>query len=220
MFWGSLDSLSMRIGLDLDGTIVVYDDVFHRHAVDRFGLPPDVPSDKTAVRDWLRAHAPGERAWIELQKMVYGLRMVEASLAPGLPEFLKDCGNARIDVSIISHKTRLSVATPAVDLHAAALEWLEGNGFFAADGFGLDRARVFFEPTRSAKLQRIASEECVLFVDDLEEVLLEPEFPKAVERWLYANGGTLSAPDGVTVFSDWSAVSRRARELQEAHAAH
>jgi hypothetical protein len=210
----------MRIGLDLDGTIVVYDDVFHRHAVDRFALPAEVPQDKTAVRDWLRAHAPGEQAWIELQRVVYGLRMAEASLAPGLPAFLSDCRDAGIEISIISHKTRFSVATPQVDLHAAAFAWFEQNGFFAADGFALERERVFFEPTRGAKLQRIASEGCVLFVDDLEEVLAEPAFPRSAERWLYAPGGRPEPLDGVTIFSDWGAPSQRVRALKEAHAAH
>lgn len=210
----------MRIGLDLDGTIVVYDEVFHRHAIEHFGLPAEVPAEKTAVRDWLRAHPPGERGWIELQRIVYGLRMLEAPLAPGLPDLLKGCRAAEIDVSIISHKTRFSVASPPVDLHAAALKWLDGNGFFAADGFGLQRERVFFEPTRGAKLERIAAEGCVLFVDDLEEVLAEPAFPASAERWLYATDGRSHAPDGVALFSDWGAVSRRVRELQEAHAAH
>lgn len=210
----------MRIGLDLDGTIVVYDDVFHRHAVERFALPADVPPEKTAVRDWLREHAPGERGWIELQRIVYGLRMTEASPSPGIADFLKDCRDARIDVSIVSHKTRLSVAEPQVDLHAAALEWLETNGFFGMDGLALERDRVFFEPTRGAKLRRIASEDCVLFVDDLAEVLADPMFPPFAERWLYAAGGPPSALDGVRSFSDWQAVLQRACELKVARAAH
>jgi hypothetical protein len=210
----------MRIGLDLDGTIVVYDDVFHRHAVERFALPADVPADKTAVRDWLRRNPPGEHGWIELQRVVYGLRMVEASLAPGVAGFLRDCRDAGIDISIVSHKTRLSVAAPRVDLHAAALDWLDGKGFFAADGFGLARDRVFFEPTRIAKLRRIASENCALFVDDLEEVLAEATFPGSVERWLYATDGRVSAPVGVTMFSDWRVLAERVHDLREAEGAH
>jgi hypothetical protein len=210
----------MRIGLDLDGTIVVYDDVFHKHAVERFGLPSRVPPEKTAVRDWLRANAAGESGWIELQRIVYGLRILEATPAPGVEAFLSACRDAGIDVSIISHKTRLSVAAPPVDLHAAALEWLDRHGFFAEHGFGLDRDRVFFEPTRSAKLERIAAEECVLFVDDLEEVFAEPAFPPSVERWLYSSVDRARPIDGITVFSDWTVLSRRLRELTEAHAAH
>jgi hypothetical protein len=210
----------MRIGLDLDGTIVVYDEVFHRHAVELFALPADVPPEKTAVRDWLRGHAPGEQGWIELQRIVYGLRMTEASPSPGVADFLKDCRDAGIGLSIVSHKTRLSVAAPQVDLHAAALEWLETNHFFEMDHFALERDRVFFEPTRGAKLRRIASEGCVLFVDDLDEVLADPSFPPSVERWLYAAAGRPSALDSVRIFSDWQTVFQRARELKAANSVH
>lgn len=203
----------MRIGLDLDGTIVLYDAVFHRHATERFGLPPDVPVDKTAVRDWLRANAPGERGWIELQRIVYGLCINEAVLAPGVAEFVSGCRQAGAELCVVSHKTRLSVATPPVDLHAAARRWLEENGFFAAGGLGLTREHVFFEPTRAAKLERIAAEGCVLFVDDLEEVFAEEAFPAAVERWLYVPDGRVPSATGVTPFSDWRVVLRRVEQI-------
>ena len=213
--------MHMRIGLDLDGTIVVYDDVFHRHALEQFGLPPDIAVHKAAIRNWLRSHAPGEEGWIELQRIVYGLRMADASVSPGLPSLLRDCHDSGVDVSIVSHKTLLSVASPHVDLHAAALDWLEHNGFFSTDGFGLARDRVFFEPTRAAKLERIAAEGCALFVDDLEEVLTDPRFPPEVERWLYAPDGRRRVLPGIEVFADWRAVSERVRTLsKEARAAH
>ena len=175
----------MRLGLDFDGTVVVYDEVFHRHAVDRFAMPSSMAENKTEVRDWLRSQPDGEQRWIELQGLVYGLKMAEARPAPGLAEFLRAVHAARIPVCIISHKTEFSIAEPRVNLRAAALAWLEANGFFAAAGFGLRREDVFFESTRAAKLQRIAAQGCTVFVDDLEEVLAEPEFPKNVERWHY-----------------------------------
>lgn len=208
----------MRIGLDLDGTIVVYDRVFHRHAVELFGLPEDVPCDKTAVRDWLRRSPAGEAGWIELQRVVYGLRMSEASLAPGLADFLRACRRAAVPISIISHKTRHSVASPPVDLHAAARGWLEANGFFAAGGFGLDPARTFFESTRSAKLERIAAEGCSVFVDDLVEVLSEPAFPASVERWLYAPAPAVPPEGPFAVFADWSELAPRLGLREEAGA--
>jgi hypothetical protein len=207
----------MRIGLDLDGTIIVYDDVFHLHAVRCFGMPVDVPARKGDVRDWLRGSAAGEAGWIELQRLVYGPRILDASPAPGVGNFLRECRELGFAVSIVSHKTRLSAAEPRFDLHAAALKWLQSNGFFAADGHGLDRDAVYFEPTRASKLRRIASEGCLLFVDDLEEVLADPAFPPGIERWLYAPAAPEAHAAGVNVFSDWSAVSRRLPLLREAY---
>lgn len=199
----------LRLGLDLDGTIVLYDEVFHRHAVARHGMPGDMPVNKTAVRDWLRLQVDGEARWTELQGLVYGSLMPEAKLAPGLAEFLRAVRAAQIPVCIISHKTEFSVAGPRVNLRAAALAWLEANGFFAADGLGLRREEVFFEPTRGEKLRRIAAQGCTVFVDDLEEVLTEPEFPSGVERWHYLPGQAESRQGGIQNFSDWAKLSAR-----------
>ncbi len=194
----------MRLGLDFDGTVVVYDEVFHRHAVERFGVPSALPANKTAVRDWLRSRSDGEAKWIQLQRLVYGLKMAEAKLAPGLAEFLRAVRTAPIPVCIISHKTEFSVADPCVNLRAAALAWLEQNGFFADDGFGLRREDVFFESTRAAKLQRIATEGCTVFVDDLEEVLTERGFPKGVEQWHYRPEQAQHRQGEIRSFSDWA----------------
>lgn len=198
----------MRVGLDLDGTIIVYDEVFHRHAVARFGLPGHVPVRKNSVREWLRSNEPGEQGWIELQRLVYGPKILEAAPAPGVIAFLHELGEAGVEVSIISHKDRYSAAAPPVDLRAAAIDWLEEHGFFAPDGF-VDRARTFFEATRTDKLRRIEREACAAFVDDLEEVLSDPAFPNGVERWLYAPESVGTPPRGVQRFSDWESLARR-----------
>jgi hypothetical protein len=197
----------MRIGLDLDGTIVVYDAIFHRLATSRFRMPSDVPVRKESVRDWLRSLRDGEAQWIELQGLVYGPLMEEAPPAPGVLEFLHDCRRAEIAVSIVSHRTAVAVADPSVDLHAAARGWLERRDL--AD-------RVFLETSRAAKLVRIGHEGCALFVDDLPDVFAEPDFPAATERWLYAPGGRESVHGAIRPFSDWSEVLCRAVELQGA----
>ncbi len=208
-------NLPLRLGLDFDGTVVVYDEVFHRHAIERFGMPREMAVNKTAVRDWLRSQPDGEAKWIELQGLVYGLKMSEAKLAPGLADFLRAIRAAQIPVCIISHKTEFSVAEPRMNLRTAALAWLEANSFFAPDGFGLQREEVFFESTRAAKLQRIAAQGCTVFVDDLEEVLMEPAFPKGVERWLYQPAGTESEQNEIRSFSDWTMLQTRLTNLDE-----
>ncbi len=202
-----------RIGLDLDGTIVLYDEIFHELAVRTLGMPAAVPRRKLAVRAWVRELAEGETRWIELQRLVYGPGMVDARPAPGVREFLRGCSDAGIAVSIISHRTPLSAARPPVDLHAAALRWLERNAFLSDRKLGLGRENVYLEPTRAAKIERIRSQQCLLFVDDLEEVFAEPAFPPSVERWLYAPGESGTRPDGTRVFSSWTIALQRVLEL-------
>ena len=205
----------VRVGLDLDGTIVLYDRLFHELAVDRLGMPHSVPATKHDVRGWVRALPDGGRRWTELQATVYGPLMAEAAPAPGVREFLAACRAAPAEVCVISHRTAVAAADPGVDLHAAALDWLDGSGLLDEARFGLRRERVFLEETRAAKLRRIGAETCRLFVDDLEEVLAEPAFPAATERWLYARGGAERPPAGVRVFSDWEEVGERVLELAD-----
>ena len=65
---------------------------------------------------------------------------------------------------------------------------------------------MFFEGTREAKLQRIASLGCTHFVDDLEEVLREPGFPPSVERILYAPDAALDLSGPIKIVPDWHAM--------------
>jgi len=73
----------MRVGVDLDNTIVCYDDVFHRVAVEWGLIPANVAVSKGAVRDYLRRQGR-EDTWIELQGYVYGNRFREAQPFPGV----------------------------------------------------------------------------------------------------------------------------------------
>ena len=55
----------MLIGLDFDNTIVCYDRLFHRLAVERELIPPALTLSKQAVRDFL--DRVGGTVWTELQ---------------------------------------------------------------------------------------------------------------------------------------------------------
>ena len=193
----------MRIGLDFDNTIVCYDDVFHRAARERGLIPESVPQSKGGVRDWLR-QAGREDDWTELQGYIYGARMELASPFPGVREFLRAAREAGCEIRIVSHKTRHPYRGPKYDLHAAALGWLEAQGFL--DGaFGLERGKVFLELTKDDKLARIGDLACDYFVDDLPELLCEPNFPAATRRVLFDPND--AAPD--------APVYRRARSWPE-----
>ena len=148
-------SALLVIGVDFDNTIVCYDALFHKVCRERDLIPPDVPVNKSDVRNFLR-RIGREDAWTEMQGCVYGARMAEAQPFPGVKEFLRDCRSSGHQVNIISHKTRFPFRGEQHDLHRAALAWLEQESFFAGDGVGLSRDNVFFELTKAAKLDRIA----------------------------------------------------------------
>jgi hypothetical protein len=176
-----------HIGLDFDNTIVKYDEVFHRYAIELFNIPPDIPADKPSIKAyfWTYEKTGGWDHWVQLQGIVYGEKMVEAVPTPGLERFLERCRSEKIRVSISSHKTEFPTKGPRVRLWDAAWKWLEAGRFFDPDGYGIDRGDVFFEKERCLKLGRVASQGCTLFVDDLLEVLEEKDFPREVKRLLY-----------------------------------
>ena len=194
----------MRIGVDFDNTIVCYDEVFHRVACEQGLIPDSVPVNKGAVRDYLRK-AGREAEWTEMQGYVYGVRMRDAQPFPGVLEFFRRTRAAGIPICIISHKTRHPYKGPQYDLHAAALGWLELNGFFDPKRIGLARNDVYFELTLSAKLGRIAAAGCTHFIDDLPELLAEPDFPAKVSALLFDPAGAHKAEHFRRVEA-WSAL--------------
>lgn len=196
----------MSIGVDFDNTIVCYDTLFHRLALEEGLIPPELPPRKGQVRDYLR-RIGREEEWTALQGHVYGDRLDEAEAYPGALEFFAACRQAGRQIAIISHKTRTPYLGPPYDLHAAAYCWLEGKGFFAPEGIGLSRQAVFFELTKQEKLDRIGSVGCQIFIDDLPEFLAEPSFPPGVTRVFFDPDGNQPVPAGILRTSSWAETS-------------
>ncbi len=197
----------MVIGVDFDNTIVCYDELFQRIAVERGLVPAGLPARKADVRDCLRGRGQ-EAAWTELQGYVYGPRMVEAPAFPGAIEFFARAFRAGIPAYVISHKTRNPVIGPAHDLHQAARDWLAAQGFFDPAKAGLSQDQVFFGATRAEKIGLISELGCTHFIDDLEETFLEGSFPRSVRKILFAQRAPSPAISDVQVMSDW-------RQIQE-----
>jgi hypothetical protein len=197
----------MRVGVDLDNTIVCYDAVFHRVGVEWGLIPPKTPASKGAVRDYLRSQGR-EDTWVELQGYVYGNRFREAVPFPGVSEFFDLCREQTIGVSIISHRTRYPFAGPRYDLHDAARRWLEAYRFDVDAPASRGAVSIHLELTKAAKIERIAKEGCSVFVDDLPEFLLETEFPGDVERILFDPSGTQTIHDlPFQVASSWKEIA-------------
>jgi hypothetical protein len=197
----------MRVGIDFDNTLVCYDDVFLKAALESQLLSRQFSGNKQEVRDQIRLDA-GEAAWTKLQAEVYGRRMSEARMIEGAAEFVAACRNSGAPVHIISHKTQYAAADPGgADLHQVALAWMEASGFFRKDGLGLKRDDIFFEPTREAKCRRIAALGCTHFIDDLEEVFNEPSFPVGVQSYLLHRGDSPLPCGPFTAFADWNTIT-------------
>ena len=196
----------MILGVDFDNTIVRYDELFHRIAVERGLIPATVPARKNEVRDFLRRRGQ-EPAWTELQGYVYGPRMPEAQLFPGVLEFFTRCVRRKLPLYIISHKTPTAAAGPAYDLQQPAREWLAAQGFFDPARVGLSPERVCFGATRQDKIRFIRETGCTHFIDDLEETFREETFPPSVVKILFGVRQPPPGLPGVQAGEDWFQIS-------------
>ena len=173
----------MRLGFDFDNTIVSYDALFHKVALESGWIPPELPRSKVKVRDYLRSQGR-EQTWIEMQGCVYGARMAEADMYPGVERFLQWARSRDLAVCIISHKTLHPFAGPKYDLHEASRAWI-AERLRDASGALVKPSAVFFELTKAEKFARIQALECEVFLDDLPEILVASQFPKTTAPILF-----------------------------------
>ena len=158
------------IGLDFDNTLVCYDKLFHKIALERGLIDNSIPPDKVAIRNYLRSKNKDEEFTL-LQGEIYGLRILEAEPANGMLQALKELYKLGIPMVLVSHKTKTPYKGPKYDLHKSAINWLNKYGFFSREGLNWNTDQVFFESTKIEKIERIKRLGCTHYIDDLEEIL-------------------------------------------------
>ena len=202
-----MNTSSPVLGIDLDNTLISYDKLFHKLALEQGLIPADLPVNKTEVRDYLRSQDK-DPAFTALQGLVYGSRVREAEVFPGALDFLREGQRRQWTMHIVSHKTQYPIVGERTDLHQAARGWMDTQGLH--DGIGFPRENVWFELTKAAKIERIRALRCEIFIDDLPELLLDPKFPTDIRRILFAPQGTAlkEAPANLVVVQSWAEIGK------------
>ncbi len=177
----------LNIGIDLDNTLAGYDHLFTTVALQWGLIDPTQPSGKRAVRAHLVAQGEsGHHEWMRLQGQIYGRYMGGAELLPGAAAFLQHCKTEGHSIHIISHKTvHGHFDAQKINLHDAARQWMELQGFFSSERFAIPKEHIHFFPTRDEKVAKIAALNLDYFIDDLEVVLSHPDFPPRTQAIHY-----------------------------------
>ena len=176
------------VGIDFDNTLVSYDSLIRQVAIERGLIGKNDGGGKRDVRDRIRRLPGGDIEWQKVQGLIYGPRMPEAELMAGAAEFIRECRARRWPLYVVSHKTEFAgYDDTRTNLRDAARQWMASRGFFSPSGLGFSTDDVFFEGTRDAKIRRIEALGCTHFIDDLEEVFLEPTFPLGVKKLLFGS---------------------------------
>ena len=204
----SSNGADLTVGVDLDNTVVSYDGLLHRTALEWGLINEEVGSSKREVRDAIRRLPEGDIRWQKLQGLVYGPKMVDAELISGVLDFFQLCRERKIPLYIISHKTEYAPYDETkTNLRQAALAWMNSNGLLEHRSTSLTEQAVCFESTRRNKIERIAQLGCTHFIDDLEETFLEESFPDNVKKILYSPHPQDLALEGATVLTSWRAIN-------------
>jgi hypothetical protein len=196
----------VRIGIDFDNTIICYDQVFAAAARQRGLVSGEWTGSKTDVREYLRSKPGGELAWQGLQGWVYGKGIDGAEIFPGVMEFLGACRQNSAGVCIVSHKTQFGHQDPdRTDLRVAARDWLRATGLIGAENSALTVSDVYFEDTQAAKVERLASLDLDVVIDDLADVFEQPHFPRGIKSILFASN---ALPGPYKSIASWAEIQR------------
>ena len=181
--------------LDLDNTIICYDEAFRSAAIRLDCLPDGTSFSKAQIKASALAKG-GNELWTRLQGLAYGEEITKASLFPGCVEFASAA--SRGELAILSHKTIFPVIGPRINLRQAALDFLAGTP--------LGEIPVYFFATREEKVAKLADLRPRALIDDLAEVFETPGFPSETIFHLF---------DPENARPDWTA-SPRLRSWHEA----
>jgi hypothetical protein len=204
--------LPNRIGIDLDNTILKYDEVFYSLAVENSWIDRECLCDKDAIKGSLAQKSEsaeqGESRWRQLQAWAYGKQIGKALLFDGFYEFAKQARQFNDQLFIVSHKTEFSNYDATVPLRSNAINTLSQRGFFkpvSEGGLGFKKNDVFFASTLDEKIRRIRELNLTHFIDDLPKVIFHPDFPGETRRVLFASTPNNEADENI-VFRAWSDI--------------
>jgi hypothetical protein len=169
----------LRIGLDLDNTIINYVPAFSEVS-GKLGL--GMVPDGIGFRDVVKSEGP--EIWQNFQSVLYTDGLAFAEPAPGVIKFLRFARENSIDLSIVSHKTPLTPTRfGGKNLRLPALRWLESHRIVPEL---VSPVCVHFCTTRAVKLSLISQLNFDWFIDDLARVLDDRRFPEKTVGFRYS----------------------------------
>lgn len=192
------------VGVDLDNTIINYEELFFTEALTAGYISACFIKDKKKIRNSIRSLENGEEKWQRIQATIYGKKIINAQLYKGAKDFFYLCRQLDIEVHIISHKTKYAALNKTINLRDSALSFLQKKGFFSENLIKIDR--IFFESTREKKNNRIRDLNCDFFIDDLFEIFADPYYPQHVGKILFDANKTHFFLKDIKIVKSWAEI--------------
>lgn len=189
----------MRIGIDIDNTILDYSEAFVEEARLLPGLEKVRKSTKADLKSIVTT-CLGKEEWTLLQGRVYSRVPSGVEIYSGFSEVLRTLVDAGHHVSYMSHKSRYPILGPQIELRKPVTDYLYAKQLISHSET-LVTLR-FFE-TKEEKIQAIIDAGFDFYIDDLREILVSVE--PACETIHFACGCNSAASH--LGFSDWRSIA-------------
>ncbi len=192
----------MRIGIDIDNTVICYDGSFASLAKEEGFLNSELNSKEEVKTAY---HSLGlHNQFTRLQGKVYGEYIAEAELFEGCSNFITRARTAGYHLFLVSHKTTYPILGRKVDLRNATKKFLEDVNVI---GCKTIQARfVYFEDTLEAKIERIKQLQLDAHIDDLAGVLMHPKFPAQTRQILFDPNNMSKGNNSFARYSSWKDI--------------
>ena len=153
----------MIVGIDIDNTIINYDNVFKRNAKK---LQIKLKKKNNIKREFKEniISTKGPKAWTSFQGKVYGSQLNSASLYPGFLRFYKYLQNNNFKVYFVSHKTIYPILGKKINLRNKTKKFLKNKVKNL-------NSEIIFCDSIEKKIEQIKKKNCDIFIDDLEKIL-------------------------------------------------
>ena len=112
----------IKIGIDLDNTIINYHNSFKKYLRERRILLKNINKEKVK---FIANNNSKIKNWTEAQEEIYGKYIVFAKLFKFFEEFEKFALNKNMKLYIVSHKTKYSQFSKKYNLHTQSNKWIK-----------------------------------------------------------------------------------------------
>jgi hypothetical protein len=171
----------MKIGIDLDNTIICYDELFVLVAREE-GYDCNQATTKKDIKSWFHSNDMYD-VFTRIQGLVYGKYIDRANLFKGVKACFTNWRSDQHKLYIVSHKTKYPVLGEKINLRETAAKYLHNSSILNQDIVPI--SNLFFEDTAALKLARISKLQLDLFIDDLPSILENVAFPTFTDKILF-----------------------------------
>ena len=182
----------IKIGIDLDNTIINYENSFEKYLQEKKIYFKKINKRKIKL---ITNNNSKIKNWTEAQEEIYGHYITYAKLYKTFNEFEKFALKNKIKLYIISHKTKYSQFSKKYNLRSESDRWLKENII-------KNKYKIFYVNTINEKVRKIAKIKPDYFIDDLIEIFDNKNFPKKVKKILFSKINN----NEVVTFGNWDKI--------------